>query len=78
MRMAVADIHTVAELLGHKDLAAVRRYQRLSLAFLAEAVDKLDAVLGPALGPKSAEKWRESYQDVTVQLALTGGGETRG
>jgi hypothetical protein len=56
MRMAVADIHTVAELLGHKDLAAVKRYQRLSQAFLAEAVGKLDAVPCPALGPKSAEK----------------------
>jgi Site-specific recombinase XerD len=55
MRMAVADIHTVAELLGHKDLAAVKRYQRLSPAFLAEVVGKLDAVPGPALGPKSAE-----------------------
>jgi len=54
--MAVADIHTVAELLGHKDLAAVKRYQRLSQAFLAEAVGKLDAVPCPALGPKSAEK----------------------
>jgi len=56
MRMAVADIHTVAELLGHKDLATVKRYQRLSQAFLAEAVGKLDAVPCPALGPKSAEK----------------------
>ena len=56
MRMAVADIHTVAELLGHKDLAAVKRYQRMSQAFLAEAVGKLDAVPCPALGPKSAEK----------------------
>src|SRR5262249_17738162 len=44
MRMAGADIHTVAELLGHKDLTTAKRYQHLSPAFLAEAVGKLDTV----------------------------------
>jgi len=73
MRMSGVDIHTVATLLGHKDLAASKRYQHLSPAFLAEAVGKLDAVFGPALGPKVAENGEERYQDVTAQLALTDG-----
>jgi len=43
LRMQGADIHTVAQLLGHKDLRMAARYQHLSPAFLAEAVAKLDA-----------------------------------
>jgi integrase len=73
MRMAGADIHTVATLLGHKDLATAKRYQHLSPAFLAEAVGKLDAVFGSAMGPKLAENGGERYQDVTAQLTLTDG-----
>jgi integrase len=46
MRMSGADIHTVAQLLGHKDLRMAARYQHLSPAFLASAVSKLDAVFG--------------------------------
>ena len=38
LRMAGADIHTVAQLLGHKDLRMAIRYQHLSPSFLAEAV----------------------------------------
>ena len=44
--MQGADIHAVAQLLGHKDLRTVARYQHLSPAFLAEAVGRLDAVFG--------------------------------
>ena len=44
--MAGADIHTVALLLGHKDLRMEARYQHLSPAFLAEAVNKLDKIFG--------------------------------
>lgn len=40
------DIHTVAQLLGHKDLRMAARYQHLSPTFLANAVSKLDAVFG--------------------------------
>jgi len=54
MRMGGADIHTVAQLLGHKDLRMASRYQHLSPSFLAEAVGKLDAVFGAF-----------RYQDVT-------------
>jgi integrase len=44
LRMQGADIHTVAQLLGHKDLRMAARYQHLSPAFLADAVAGLDAV----------------------------------
>lgn len=44
--MQGADIHTVAQLLGHKDLRMAARYQHLSPAFLADAVGRLDAVFG--------------------------------
>jgi hypothetical protein len=38
-----ADVHTVALLLGHKDLRMAARYQHLSPTFLADAVRGLDA-----------------------------------
>lgn len=46
LRMSGADIHTVAQLLGHKDLRMASRYQHLSPAFLAEAVARLDTTYG--------------------------------
>lgn len=46
LRMQGADIHTVAQLLGHKDLRMAARYQHLSPAFLADAVSRLDGVFG--------------------------------
>jgi integrase len=73
MRMAGADIHTVAELLGHKHLSMAKRYQHLSPAYLADAVSKLDEVFGSASGPKSAENREERYQDVTAQLMIADG-----
>jgi len=76
--MSGADIHTVAELLGHKDLAMARRYQHLSPAFLADAVGKLDAVFGGAFEQKLAENGGERYQDVTGVLELTYGGDSSG
>lgn len=42
MRMSGADIHTVALVLGHKDLRMAARYQHLSPAFLSSAVKLLD------------------------------------
>lgn len=44
LRMQGADIHTVALLLGHKDLRMAARYQHLSPTYLADAVKKLDQV----------------------------------
>jgi len=46
LRMQGADIHTVALLLGHKDLRMAARYQHLSPAFLADAVSRLDGAYG--------------------------------
>jgi integrase len=46
LRMTGADIHTVAQLLGHKDLRMAARYQHLAPAFLAKAVATLDGVFG--------------------------------
>jgi integrase len=46
LRTQGADIHTVALLLGHKDLRMAARYQHLSPAFLADAVARLDTVFG--------------------------------
>lgn len=49
LRMKGADIHTVAQLLGHKDLRMAARYQHLSPSFLSEAVARLDVAYGPLL-----------------------------
>lgn len=63
LRMKGADIHTVASLLGHKDLRMAARYQHLSPEFLAEAVGRLDEAFGAEIG----------HQDVTAPKALTAG-----
>ncbi len=60
--MSGADIHTVAQLLGHKDLRMAARYQHLSPGFLAEAVGRLDGIFGEF-----------HYPDVTKEKALTSG-----
>lgn len=49
LRMKGADIHTVAQLLGHKDLRMAARYQHLSPSFLSDAVAQLDVAYGPLL-----------------------------
>lgn len=59
LRMKGADIHTVAQLLGHKDLRMAARYQHLSPAFLEEAVKGLDTVFGNLC-----------YPDVTAKATL--------
>ena len=46
LRMSGSDIHSVAQLLGHKDLRMTARYSHLSPAFLGEAVGRLDGVFG--------------------------------
>jgi integrase len=48
LRMQGADIHTVAQLLGHRDLRMATRYQHLSPEFLSTAVGRLDAIFGDA------------------------------
>ena len=65
--MQGADIHTEAQLLGHRDLRMAQRYQHLSPAFLAESVNRLDGVFGNLC-----------YQDVTepeaekLEMAVSG------
>ena len=52
LRMQGADIHTVAQLLRHKDLRMAARYQHLSPGFLAEAVGRrLDELFGQEICP---------------------------
>jgi integrase len=69
LRMSGADIHTVALLLGHKDLRMAARYQHLSPAYLGEAVKKLDKVFGvqvPALSsPRRPRKKRPELAEAT-------------
>ena len=59
LRMKGADIHMVAQLLGHKDLRMAARYQHLSPAVLTDAVGWLDEVFGEL-----------RYPDVTAQEQL--------
>ena len=49
LRMQGADIHTFAQLLGHKDLRMAARYQHLSPTYLQAAVKGLDTAFGPEL-----------------------------
>ena len=60
--MRGADIHTVAQLLGHKDLRMATHYQHLSPEFLADAVGGLDQAFGnlcyqDATGPRELLPW---------------------
>jgi integrase len=65
LRMRGEDIHTVAQLLGHKDLRMAARYQHLSPMFLADAVKKLDQVFGDASQALAPED-RSSCSIVTI------------
>ena len=52
LRLQGADIHTVAQVLGHKDLRMAMRYQHLSPEYLGAAMNRLDTVFNkPALLP---------------------------
>jgi integrase len=44
LRMRGADLHTVGQLLGHKDLRMTARYAHLNPGFLGDAAGKLDEV----------------------------------
>jgi hypothetical protein len=67
--MKGADIHTVALILGHKDLRMAARYQHLSPAFLSDAVKLLDgAYAEPKEEPENAQNEASSRAIVTVAL----------
>jgi integrase len=74
MRMKGADIHTVALILGHKDLRMAARYQHLSPSFLSDAVKLLDGAYAEkprsveAETPKESENESNSSSIVTVAL----------
>jgi len=70
-----ADIHTVALVLGHKDLRMAARYQHLSPAFLSDAVKLLDSAF--ADGSQEPKKDIDSRFIVTTGLPA-GKGEARG
>jgi integrase len=58
LRMKGADLHTVGQLLGHKDLRMTARYSRLNPEYLGTAASKLDEVFTNPLtiGP-GERKW---------------------
>ena len=74
MRMKGADIHTVALILGHKDLRMAARYQHLSPAFLSDAVKLLDGAYAESPdksevgSPEKPENGASSRSIVTVAL----------
>jgi integrase len=68
LRMEGADIHTVALILGHKDLRMAARYQHLSPAFMAEAVGRLDPLFGLE-SPPEVPQLPEAVQAEAVSLA---------
>ena len=49
LRINGADLHTVGQLLGHKDLRMTARYSHLSPEYLGAAASKLDDVFTGAL-----------------------------
>lgn len=51
--MAGLNLHTIQQLLGHKDLRITMRYAHLSAEHLQQAVQRLDEVMGAA-GPARA------------------------
>jgi hypothetical protein len=76
--MKGADIHTVALILGHKDLRMAARYQHLSPAFLSDAVKLLDeAYAEPPKDVESAKRGASSCSIVTVALPAENGLEQR-
>ena len=67
--MKGADIHTVALILGHKDLRMAARYQHLSPAFLSDAVKLLDCAYAESPEErKTAESGESSRPIVTTAL----------
>ncbi|HKV77398.1 MAG TPA: site-specific integrase [Candidatus Sulfotelmatobacter sp.] len=65
LRMKGADIHTVASLLGHKDLRMAARYQHLSPDYLQTAVRGLDAAFGGELSQLPAFA---DHDEVTMEV----------
>ena len=70
MRMNNADIHTVALILGHKDLRMAARYQHLSPAFLSDAVMLLDSAFCGEEMMWNAESLARLFELVIIESAM--------
>ncbi|MDP9051229.1 MAG: site-specific integrase [Acidobacteriota bacterium] len=71
MRMKGADIHTVALILGHKDLRMAARYQHLSPAFLSDAVNLLDGAYAEKPKEAQRETAKEPQEEVNLGSIVT-------
>jgi integrase len=75
LRMQGADIHTVATVLGHRDLRMAARYQHLSSEFLGAAVGRLDSIFGEApklMEPRSVDdSHRQGSMNLAVELPVS-------
>jgi integrase len=71
MRMKGADIHTVALILGHKDLRMAARYQHLSPAFLSDAVKLLDGAYAESPAAPEAESPEKSKNGASSGSIVT-------
>jgi integrase len=67
LAMGGADIHLVAELLGHRDLRMAKRYRHLSPTYLQGAARKLDAAFGPELLNLPMLQESPSHDDRTME-----------
>jgi integrase len=68
LAMSGSDIHSVATLLGHKDLRMASRYRHLSPEFLAQQVNRLDDVYDLVERPRSVPAKNESVEATAVNL----------
>lgn len=71
MRVNGADIHTVALILGHKDLRMAARYQHLSPAFLSDAVKLLDTAFAEKPEPEAQKNPEPNEEETGVIPALS-------
>ncbi len=73
LRMQGADIHTVATVLGHRDLRMAARYQHLSSEYLGAAVNRLDSIFGeaPKLPAESGNQGWSEPQENPGELVTT-------
>lgn len=71
MRMRGADIHTVALILGHKDLRMAARYQHLSPAFLSDAVGLLDTTFAESSKTLEARQNRQCSGSIVPTASPT-------
>jgi integrase len=73
LRMQGVDTHTVALLLGHKDMRMAARYQHLSQPFLRKSILLLDAVI---LGTEPVE-WEEAGKPIARPHSVPAGKEEK-